>query len=43
MDDKEEYKALSVLTLEFGRLGSCLILEWEKEENDASCVNNSLT
>jgi hypothetical protein len=42
-DDRQEYKALSVLILERGRFGSCRILEWEKEENDASWVNKLST
>ena len=36
VDDRQEYKALSVSTLELGRSESWRILEWEKEENDAS-------
>jgi hypothetical protein len=43
LGDREEYKDFSVSALDPGRFGSGWIVEWEKEENDASCVNNLST
>lgn len=41
--DKDEYRALIISTLEFGRFGFVWMVEWEKEDKDASCVNNLST
>jgi len=38
--DKDEYKVLSISTLELGRSGFLSMLECEKGEKDASCVNS---
>ena len=41
--NNDEYRVLIILTLELGRFGSIWMVEWEKEDKDASCVNSLST